>query len=170
MNDRIKELRKTLNLTMEKFGARLGVGKTAISKLENGERNLTDQMFKSICREFNVREEWLRNGSGKMQNPSPSDALDQLKRDYHLSEADCVMVEKFVNLRPEIRQAVFHYMKEVAASFEESGTEPDSILSVGLEPKTEHKPSIDEQVEDYRRQLELEEKAAGELPVLRKDA
>ena len=105
-----------------------------------------------------------------MQNPSPSDALDQLKRDYHLSEADCVMVEKFVNLRPEIRQAVFHYMKEVAASFEESGTEPDSILSVGLEPKTEHKPSIDEQVEDYRRQLELEEKAAGELPVLRKDA
>lgn len=170
MNDRIKELRKTLNLTMEKFGARLGVGKTAISKLENGERNLTDQMFKSICREFNVREEWLRNGSGKMQNPSPSDALDQLKQDYHLSEADCVMVEKFVNLRPEIRQAVFHYMKEVAASFEESGTEPDSILSVGLEPKTEHKPSIDEQVEDYRRQLELEEKAAGELPVLRKDA
>ena len=170
MNDRIKELRKTLNLTMEKFGARLGVGKTAISKLENGERNLTDQMFKSIRREFNVREEWLRNGSGKMQNPSPSDALDQLKRDYHLSEADCVMVEKFVNLRPEIRQAVFHYMKEVAASFEESGTEPDSILSVGLEPKTEHKPSIDEQVEDYRRQLELEEKAAGELPVLRKDA
>ena len=88
MNDRIKELRKTLNLTMEKFGARLGVGKTAISKLENGERNLTDQMFKSICREFNVREEWLRNGSGKMQNPYPSDAMDQLKRDYHLSEAD----------------------------------------------------------------------------------
>lgn len=170
MNDRIKELRKTLNLTMEKFGARLGVGKTAISKLENGERNLTDQMFKSICREFNVREEWLRNGSGKMQNPSPSDALDQLKRDYHLSEADCVMVEKFVNLRPEIRQAVFHYMKEVAASFEESGTEPDSILSVGLEPKTEHKPSIDEQVEDYRRQLEAEEKVTERSSALQKDA
>ena len=47
MNERIKELRKNLDLTMEKFGARLGVGKTAISKLENGERNLTDLMFKS---------------------------------------------------------------------------------------------------------------------------
>ena len=60
MNERIRALRKELNLTMEKFGIRLGVGKTAISKLENGERNLTDQMFKSICREFNVSEDWLR--------------------------------------------------------------------------------------------------------------
>ena len=36
--ERIKELRKALNLTLEKFGERLGVGKTAISKLEKGER------------------------------------------------------------------------------------------------------------------------------------
>lgn len=66
MNERLKELRKTQGLTMEKFGEKLGVGKTAISKLENGERNLTDQMIKSICREFNVSEEWLRNGTGEM--------------------------------------------------------------------------------------------------------
>lgn len=66
MYDRMKELRKTLNLTMDKFGERLGVGKTAISKLESGERNITEQMFKSICREFNVSEEWLRDGTGDM--------------------------------------------------------------------------------------------------------
>lgn len=66
MNNRIKELRKALNLTLEKFGNRLGVSKTAISKLEKGENNVTDQMFKSICREFNVNEEWLRNGTGEM--------------------------------------------------------------------------------------------------------
>lgn len=65
--ERIKELRKSLGLTLEKFGERLGVGKTAISKLEKGERNLTDQMFKSICREFNVNEEWLRDGTGDME-------------------------------------------------------------------------------------------------------
>lgn len=66
MGNRIKELRKVLNLTMEKFGERLGVGKTAINKLEKGENRVTDQMFKSICREFNVSEEWLRNGTGDM--------------------------------------------------------------------------------------------------------
>ena len=66
MNERIKELRKTLGLTLEKFGERLGVRKTAISKIEHGENNVSDQMFKSICREFNVSEEWLRDGVGEM--------------------------------------------------------------------------------------------------------
>lgn len=66
MNERIKELRKALGLTLDKFGERLGVGKTAISKIENGERGVTDQMFKSICREFNVNENWLRTGEGEM--------------------------------------------------------------------------------------------------------
>lgn len=66
MNERIKKLRKTLGLTLEKFGERLGVTKVAISLIENGKNSLTDQMFKSICREFNVNEEWLRDGSGEM--------------------------------------------------------------------------------------------------------
>lgn len=64
--ERIRELRKQLGLTMEKFGERLGVGKTAISKIENDERNLTDQMTLAICREFGVNERWLRNGEGEM--------------------------------------------------------------------------------------------------------
>lgn len=62
---RVRELRKELGLTLEKFGKPLGVGKTAISKIENDERSLTDQMIISICREYNVNEEWLRTGEGK---------------------------------------------------------------------------------------------------------
>ena len=63
---RVKKLRKELGLTLEKFGKPLGVGKTAISKIENGENNLTDQMIISICRELNVNEKWLRDGEGEM--------------------------------------------------------------------------------------------------------
>lgn len=62
VNDRIKEIRKSEKLTLEKFGERIGVTKTAISKIELGNRNVTDQMIKSICREFGYREEWLRDG------------------------------------------------------------------------------------------------------------
>ena len=68
MNERIKELRKELGLTLEKFGGRLGVGKNAISRIETRKSNVTDQMFKSICREFNVNDEWLRTGEGDMFN------------------------------------------------------------------------------------------------------
>ena len=66
MNQRVKEIRKANNLTMDKFGERLGVTKVAISRLESGERNLTDQMVRSICREFDINEEWLRTGEGEM--------------------------------------------------------------------------------------------------------
>lgn len=64
--ERIRELRKTyLGLTLEKFGEKLGVQKNAISAIENGRNSLTDQMMKAICREFGVREEWIRSGEGE---------------------------------------------------------------------------------------------------------
>ena len=66
MNERVKELRKALGLTLDKFGERLGVTKQTVSRIENGINNVTDQMFKSICREFNVNENWLRTGEGEM--------------------------------------------------------------------------------------------------------
>ncbi len=66
MNERIKQLRKELGLTLEKFGEKIGVSRSAMGNIENGVRGVTDQMFKSICREFNVREEWLRTGEGEM--------------------------------------------------------------------------------------------------------
>lgn len=62
VNERVKEIRKFEKMTMESFGEKLGVGRTAISNIENCKRNVTDQMVKSICREFGYNEEWLRNG------------------------------------------------------------------------------------------------------------
>ena len=64
--ERVKELRKTyLKLTLEEFGERVGVAKTTISRIENDVNAVTDQMFRSICREFNVSESWLRDGEGE---------------------------------------------------------------------------------------------------------
>jgi len=66
--ERIKVLRtsNTVKLTLEKFGERLGVKKNTVSQWENNTNNLPDQMFKAICREFGVNEEWLRYGTGDM--------------------------------------------------------------------------------------------------------
>lgn len=66
MNNRVRKVRKELGLTLEKFGKRLGVSNPAISKIENGQNNVSEQMIKSICREFNVNESWLRTGEGEM--------------------------------------------------------------------------------------------------------
>lgn len=80
MNERIKELRKALGLTLDKFGDRLGVTKMTISRIENGVNNVTDQMFKSICREFSVNENWLRTGDGEMFNSSDDEYIAIIDR------------------------------------------------------------------------------------------
>lgn len=78
--ERVKELRKTLDLTLEKFGVRLGVTKVAISNIEKGNRNLTEQMTKSICREFNVNYSWLTDGVGEMFLESDDDFMERIDR------------------------------------------------------------------------------------------
>ncbi len=76
--ERIKKVRTSLNLTLEKFGERLGVTKVAISNIEKGNRNLTEQMTKSICREFKVDYIWLTTGAGKMFQDSDDAFLEQI--------------------------------------------------------------------------------------------
>lgn len=63
--ERVKRIRKEKDLTLEKFGEKVGVTKQTISRIENGINSLTDQMVLSICREFSVNGEWLRNGTGE---------------------------------------------------------------------------------------------------------
>lgn len=68
MNERIKEVRLHLALSQEDFGRPLGVTRSSICIIESGGRNVTNQIIKAICREYNVNEEWLRNGNGEMFN------------------------------------------------------------------------------------------------------
>lgn len=65
-NERVKKLRKSLGLTQEKFGERIGVKKNTISQIESGVNGVTDQLRLAVCREFRVSEEWIRTGEGEM--------------------------------------------------------------------------------------------------------
>ena len=78
--ERVKELRKSLSLTLEKFGQRIGVGKSTISDLENGRRSLSEHMTKSICREFGVDYIWLTTGEGEMFVDSDDDFIERIDR------------------------------------------------------------------------------------------
>lgn len=69
MNTRIKAVRKTLGLTLDKFGERLGISNSACSALETGKNKPSEQTIRAICREFGVNEIWLRTGAGEMFRP-----------------------------------------------------------------------------------------------------
>ena len=110
--ERIKQIRKSLDLTLEKFGEKLGVGKGAISTLENGKRNLTDQMAKAICREYNVNYDYLIYEEGEMFSDLPQTILDELCAQYSLNDFDKAIIELYVNTPLELRQEVKKKMKE----------------------------------------------------------
>lgn len=66
--ERVNSVRRTKEMTMEQFGERIGIQKSAISKIEKDKVNLSDQTVRSICREFGVNEVWLRTGEGGDKN------------------------------------------------------------------------------------------------------
>ncbi|MCI5650314.1 MAG: helix-turn-helix domain-containing protein [Fusicatenibacter sp.] len=104
--ERVKEIRTALSLTLEKFGEKLGVGKTAISKIEKNERSLTDQMAKSICREYNVNYDWLMDEDGDMFSDLPQTVLDELCLQYDLDDLDRFIVELYVGLPKNVRDGI----------------------------------------------------------------
>jgi len=112
-SERVKEIRKTLDLTMEKFGEKLGVGKTAISNIESGNRNLTEQMSKAICREYNVNYDYLMYGEGEMFDNLPQTIVDELCVQYDLNDFDKALVEMYVSLPAGSRERIKEYMKQL---------------------------------------------------------
>lgn len=66
MNKRIKELRKALGLTQQEFADKIGVKRNSMTNYETGRNTPIDAIVVSICRIFNVSEEWLRTGQGEM--------------------------------------------------------------------------------------------------------
>ncbi len=66
MNNRIRELRKALNLSQKEFAQKIGLKQNAISYMEKDGSTITEQNIKIICSQFNVNENWLRTGFEKM--------------------------------------------------------------------------------------------------------
>ena len=77
MNNRMKDARIASGLNQADFGAKIGVTAAAVSRWESGDRNIPDSAIRSICREFGVREEWLRTGAGDMK--AAGEWADELK-------------------------------------------------------------------------------------------
>ncbi len=91
MNERIKEIRKVMQLNQTEFGERIGVKQGTVAGYENGSRTPLDAVITAICREFNVSEVWLRTGEGEMFVNLGEDAeLTQVLAEIQVSDDDTI--------------------------------------------------------------------------------
>lgn len=166
MNERIKELRKALNLTQQQFADRIGIKRNTIANYEIGRNDPVETVLVMICREFNVNREWLLNGIGEMFAPESNDELEALAKKYGYSAAVQVLIEKLVNLSPEQQEAVTDFLIEFAAGIQQmkdAGADPSGKAFPAQTDPDEM--TIDEKVEAYRRALEEEKRAEGKSEV-----
>lgn len=104
--ERIKEVRNSLDLSQDAFAERIGVKGSSISLLESGRRNITEQVIKSICREFNVDYGWLTTGSGEMFVDSDEDFL---------ARVDAILVDENEDRRNMIKTLLYASDEDIEA-------------------------------------------------------
>lgn len=111
--ERVREIRKSLKLTLEKFGVKLGVKKSAISDIESGRNTLTEQMAISICREYNVNYDYLISGEGEMFDTLPQTILEELCKQYDLDGFDKILLEMYLEMTGTQREALKKKIREM---------------------------------------------------------
>ena len=130
--ERVKEVRKTLGLTLEKFGEKLGIKKTAVSLIENNKNNLTEANIKAICREFGVDYIWLTTGDGKMFVDSDDDFIEKIDRIMAGEDDARKNIFKFmIDLNDDDLAALNRLMLravEYVGQLKQEGSDTDDIL------------------------------------------
>ena len=106
MNERVKEIRDNLGLTLQAFAEPLGITKGALSNIEKGRNKVTDQLIKSICHIYNVNENWLRTGEGSMFNRTKETFLAEMQKQYSLSDFQVEIVKSYLELSDRDRESI----------------------------------------------------------------
>lgn len=141
MKERIIQLREAMKLSQADFGKKIGLARSGISSVENGQRVVQERHIKLILSAFpDVSEEWLRNGVGDMFKTSSGEA-ERLVKKYSFPEIVRKLLTVYEGLNGVQQEAVLEYAQRVVASL---------IDDDGIEAK----------VEAYRQELLSERETA----------
>lgn len=116
--ERVNAVRRSKKMTMEQFGEQIGVQKSAISKIEKDKVNLSEQTIKSICREFNVNEDWLRTGAGGPENMFIPEDMRYLNTVGRLGNEQNEFKKFCINMLMELPDKYWDYIYDEFKKFE----------------------------------------------------
>ena len=118
MKNRILKIRKDSKLNQEDFGLRLNLTKNYISLIETGNRIPSDRTISDICREFNVNEDWLKNGTGDMYKEKDG-SFSELLVELEDSEEDFIksLITVYMGLDEDSKSALRKIAKGMAEKY-----------------------------------------------------
>lgn len=118
MKNRILKIRKDSKLNQEDFGLRLNLTKNYISLIETGNRIPSDRTISDICREFNVNEDWLKNGTGDMYKEKDG-SFSELLVELEDSDDDFIksLITVYMGLDEDSKSALRKIAKDMAEKY-----------------------------------------------------
>lgn len=114
INNRIAQLRKTLDLSMEKFGNQIGITKSSVNAIEKNVNNPSERTIMLICSTFNVDPLWLKHGIGDMFLKFPETELDKIVQEFNLDEADRTFLETYLSASEDERKHIKNFLQTFA--------------------------------------------------------
>lgn len=122
IGDRLKQLRKELDLTQEAFASRIGSVQNTITGYESGRRNPSAPVISLICREFNVNEEWLRNGTGEKYKEKDG-SFSELLSDLEDSDDTFIknLITVYMGLDEDSKKALRKIAENMAEKYKKQG-------------------------------------------------
>lgn len=126
MKDRIKKIRKELDLTQQSFADRIGTSRGNIAAYEVGKNIPSGSVISLICKEFNVNEEWLRNGTCEMFLQSNRNAdIARLTKEL-LSEESDSFKNRFISMLANLSVTEWEFLEQKAKELAGVNDESDS--------------------------------------------
>lgn len=152
MYERIIEVRKNFNLTQDVFASKIGLSRSAISNIENGNRSITERVISDICREFNISKEWLRTGEGDMFVEPSSFSLDEYVKRRGCKDYQIQIIKTLLELDEDTATKLIKAFKPVYDMLAEEE------VTATIEATATHDLSIAKELEHYRIELEAAKK------------
>lgn len=166
MKERIKELRKTLGLTQQEFADRIGISRGNIATYETRDSSPGNSVVNLICREFNVREAWLRTGQGDMFQPKPrSDEIEAFIKEILRDDSD--FRQKFISVLARMTVDEWKLLERKVLELASEVTGGDGAAPARTDIDIEQE--ADAAAAEVREQVILEKKVGAESSALPSD-
>lgn len=161
INDKVKKIRKLLNLSQKEFADKLQITQAGLSKIELGGSTLTERNIKTICETFNVNEDWLRNGNEPIFIENNNDIyINELVKKYNINPKEINILKRLINLDENTRNKIINFIFEIVKEnidkiddnkilqFSNITSEKTKIVARGKGVTYEDKSKIDKIIEN----------------------
>ena len=154
MNERIRELRKMLDINQTDFGKKIDLSQRVVSLMETPGGTVTERNFNAICKAFSVNPDWLRDGVGEIFVETREALIQSLVDEFDLKPNEAVLLKTFLELPAEHRQGVLKWAENFARTM---------ALQLGVDfPQREEmpeNPTTEQKREIMNRELDDEDAA-----------